>query len=112
MSEASPCGRALSLNSKGLTTPILQQIAKALDISTTGSLADTRQMLEGKLSGMEREPRDVQIFLRDTENGVDISLQDAYGEFLRAEMEEKETEPVNTQEEEGVVQEDDRQALQ
>ena len=52
---------------------MVQQIAKSMGLPTLASLEDTRQMLEGKIGEMEREPRNVQVVLQDVEGGVHIS---------------------------------------
>ena len=83
--EVLPRGRTLPLNSKRLTGPLVQQIAKSMGLPTSASLEDTRQMLEGKIGEMEREPRNMQVVLQDVEGGVHITLRDADGIFLEIE---------------------------
>ena len=49
------------LNSKWLQ---LQQIASALQLPTSGTAAVTRQLVEGRLTEMDREPRNVQVVVQ------------------------------------------------
>ena len=49
---------------------------------------DTRQLIAGKLEEMGKEPMNVQVLLQDTASGLEISLQDADGIFLKASPEE------------------------
>ena len=85
--EVLPRGRTLPLKSKRLTGSMVQQIAKSMGLPTSASLEDTRQILEGKIGEMEREPRNVQVVLQDVEGGMHITLQDADGIFLEIEPE-------------------------
>lgn len=52
-----PQGVRLPLNSKRLTAVHLRTIAKAMDLSTTGSADQVRQVIEGKLQ--TDEDRDI-----------------------------------------------------
>ena len=86
-----------------------------MDIPTTGSLTDTCQMLEGKLSEIEHQLCNVQVVLQDTEGDVHINLPDAYGEFVQVDPEEKEMNSDNDMQENGengAVQEDDCETIQ
>ena len=47
-----------------------------------GSLEDTRQMLEGKLVEVGREPRNVQVVLSEEKHRPAIRLEDGEGVFL------------------------------
>jgi hypothetical protein len=58
----------------------MSRIAAALGLPRA-SLADSRQMVDGSLAE-EREPRNVQVELTDSEEGVMIRLMDASGVFL------------------------------
>ena len=76
-------GRPLPLNSKHLTAVYLSAIATAMEIPTKGSVAETRQMVEGKLSDHGREPTNVQVVIEEDEDGVEcVSLTDVSGVFL------------------------------
>ena len=70
------------LNSRRLTARIIGRIAEALEVPTRGSLEDTRQMLEGKLVEGGKEPRNVQVVLDETDEGVAVRLADEDGTFL------------------------------
>lgn len=78
-------GKPLPLNSRRLTAPVLKQLAGALDLPSTAPLDDVRQMIEGKLLEMGREPRNTQVLLQEAARGVHVSLQDVDGIFLEAE---------------------------
>ena len=77
--------RTFPLNSRRLTTPLLRCIAAHLELPTSASAEDLRQMLDGKLVTMEREPREVQVVLAalELEAAADtLLLQDEEGVFL------------------------------
>ena len=59
--EGVPKGPVYSLNSKRLTALHLQRIADSLGLPTKGSAAVTRQLIEGKLIEMGKEPPNVQV---------------------------------------------------
>ena len=76
---ASHVTKTYPLNSRRLTAETLSRIAKALGLPTTASVAETRQLIEGKL-GEEYEPRNVQVDLVEVEPGVvGIQLRSADG---------------------------------
>ena len=68
------------LNSKRLSTQVVHRIAAAMGLPKA-TLADTYQMVEGSLS-RDREPRNVQVDLVESESGSIIRLRDADGVFL------------------------------
>ena len=75
--------RPLPLNSKRLNAVYLSAIARAMEIPTKGSVAETRQMVEGKLENQGREPTNVQVVIEEDEDGVEcVSLTDVSGVFL------------------------------
>ena len=65
-SRATPRGQYLPLNSKRLTTAHLRQIASALDLPTTGSADQLRQVIEGKLETDGHEAINIQVTLEDS----------------------------------------------
>ena len=65
---ASHATRTYPLNSRRLTAEILSRIARALDLPTTASVEETRQLIEGML-GEEHEPRNVQVELEQLASG-------------------------------------------
>ena len=79
--------RTYPLNSRRLTADVIGRIAKELGLPTAGSLEETRQILDGKLVEMGREPRNVQVDLEETEGGVSVYLKDESGVFLEAQPE-------------------------
>ena len=85
------------LNSKRLTAPVLKQIAGTLGVPDTAALDEIRQMIDGKLLEMGREPRNTQVVLGEAAHGIHICLQDADGTFLELES----AEVVNPPEEGG-----------
>ena len=80
--------RLLPLNSRRMTGLLLRQLAVELRLPTSGTVEDTRQLIIGKLEEMGKEPMNVQVRLQDTAGGLEISLQDADGIFLKASPEE------------------------
>ena len=82
-----PQGARLPLNSKRLTAVHLRAIAKAMDLSTTGSTDQVRQMIEGKLQ--TDEARDISstlvILTESPMISTVLSLVDSGGVFLETE---------------------------
>ena len=58
-----PWGKMLPLNSKRLVLPQLRVLASMLGIRVKATAAQTRQLIEGKLIEMDREPRSVQVIV-------------------------------------------------
>ena len=84
---ARPTGRPLPLNSKRLTGVYVQTIARAMDLPTKESVTETRQMIEGKLGDVGREPTNVQVFIGEDDDGAEfVSLVDVSGVFLGPEL--------------------------
>ena len=81
-------GRPLPLNSRRMTAVHLQRLARRLGLPTSASTEETRQIIDGKLSEMGREPRNVQVVIAEPEVGGAecLWLQDETGVFLRAEL--------------------------
>ena len=73
--------RTYPLNSRRLTADVIGRIAASLGLPRAGSLEDKRQMIGGKLEEAEREPRNVQVVVAETEDGVTVRLQDETGVF-------------------------------
>ena len=82
-----PRGRLLPLNSKRITSTFIRVLAKGLGLPTEASAEDLRRMIEGKLTEEDREPRNVQVLIQDTEGGgaTRLLLQDENGIFLTLE---------------------------
>ena len=76
-------GRPLPLNSKRLIASVLKQIARGLEVPTTASLDAIRQLIDGKLEEMGRDPRSTQVIIEEGEKGIHVSLQDVDGVFLK-----------------------------
>ena len=80
------CGRSLPLNSRRLTGALLKQLADGMGLPISGSLDSVRQLIDGKLEELGRDPRNVQVILQEHgSQGTHISLQDEEGVFLRVE---------------------------
>ena len=80
--EGWPCEQLFPLNSRRLTAPIPGRIATELGVPSRGSLADTKQMVEGALSEHRRQPSNVQVSLLETGEGVAVRLEDEDGIFM------------------------------
>ena len=83
-------GKTYPLNSTRLTASVVSRIAATLGLPKA-SLADSRQMVEGSLAE-EREPRNVQVELVESEGGLTIRLRDAGGIFLEIPPEQRDGE--------------------
>ena len=57
----SPRGNIMPMNSKRLTKTYLSRIAEKLELPAKASAEETRQIIEGKLLEMGKEPHNVQI---------------------------------------------------
>ena len=77
--ELMPKGPTYPLNSKCVKAGQLQRIAVLLGLRMTGTAAVTRQLIEGKLMKMEREPKNAQVIIQDTSENSAISLIDENG---------------------------------
>ena len=82
MAETKVREQTFPLNSRRLTSSVISRVAAALEVPAGGSLEDTRQMLEGKLVEVGREPRNVQVVLSEEEHRPAIRLEDGEGVFL------------------------------
>lgn len=87
--QLAPCGRRpRPFNSKQFTVAYMQQpTCSSWHESWKCRLAssdDVRQMIEGKLQEIGREPANVQVIVQQESGGsrVHLSLQDAEGVFL------------------------------
>ena len=77
--ELVPKGPSYPLNSKHVKALHLQQIAAALGLPTRGTAAITRQLIEGKLLEMDREPKNAQVITQGTSENSVIFLVDENG---------------------------------
>ena len=77
-------GTVMPMNSKCLMKTYLSRIAEKLKLPTKASAEETRQIIEGKLLEMGREPRNVQIELELREKEF-IFLRDVDRVFLEVE---------------------------
>lgn len=61
-----PRRNMLPLNSKRLTKKLMKQLAVALEVPTSATPDDLRQLISGRLEEMEREPMNVQVLVQET----------------------------------------------
>ena len=85
--ELAPRSRPLPLNLKRLTAAHVQQLARTLGLPTMASPDNIRQMIDGKLAEIGREPPNVQVVVQREVEGdrAYLYLQDASGVFLESE---------------------------
>ena len=77
--------KVFPLNSKRLTSQYVMALAKAMGLPTKGSVEETRLIIEGSLTDMDREPRNVQVQVVDGDPGaVMIYLCDSQSVFVEA----------------------------
>ena len=73
------------LNSKRISLEQLRQLAQALDLPVTASMADLKVMIEEKLRELESDPVNVKIVVKEIPDGSqNLELQDESGTFLEA----------------------------
>ena len=80
--------RPLPLNSKRLLAAHVRQLARTLELPTTASANEIRQMIDGKLTEMGREPPNVQVVVQRELGGTlraRLYLQDESGVFMESE---------------------------
>ena len=76
--EVQPGSQTLPLNSRRLTAARLRQLARGMDLPTTATIEDLRQIIDGKVAEMGHEPRNVQVQLHPDR----LELLDLEGSFL------------------------------
>ena len=74
-------GTVMAMNSKRLMKTYLSRIPEKLELPTKASAEEMRQIIEGKLLEIGREPHNVQIELKLREEKEFILLRDADGVF-------------------------------
>ena len=63
-----------------------------MSLPTSGSADEVRQVVEGQLTEMDKEPRNVQVLVLQTdEGGIRIQLMDVDSPFLDIKPEEEQT---------------------
>ena len=83
--EEWPSGTTLPLNSKRLNLNKWRAIAASLELLTDATLAETRLIVEGKLTELGHEPVGVQVVLSDSEESV-LYLVDEGGIIKKIDM--------------------------
>lgn len=76
------------LNLRRLTTHHLKRLGRVLGPPAAAVANKLRQMIEGKLTGNGREPRNVQVVLDDVGSKSGMSLENEGGVFLQISVEE------------------------
>ena len=76
----------LPLNSRRLTAAMVRRLALALDIPTTGSAEDMRQLLDAKRG---HKPMKVQVVVCTGADGVTLCLEDVEGTFFEVRPEKR-----------------------
>ena len=77
--------KVFPLNSRRLTRQYVVSIAKAMGLPTKGSVEEIRLIVEGSLTEMGQEPRNVQVNVTEDESGKEsIYLCDSCGAFVEA----------------------------
>ena len=77
--------KVFPLNSRRLTSQYVVSIAKAMGLPTKGSVEEIRLIVEGSLTEMGQEPRNVQVNVTEDESGKEsIYLCDSCGAFVEA----------------------------
>ena len=75
------------LNSRRLTSQYVVSIAKAMSLPTKGSVEELRLIIDGCLTEMDRESRNVQVEVAENESGKEsIYLRDSRGTFVEASL--------------------------
>ena len=70
------------LNSKRLTAGQLRRLAVALEVPSSGTSADIRLIIEGRLTKLGQEPHNVQVVIDEGTPMAALDLQDELGTFL------------------------------
>ena len=65
-----PQGQSYPLNSKRLRIVHLQRIAESMELPASGTAAVTRQLIEGKLMEMGKEPRNAQVVIQSENSAI------------------------------------------
>ena len=77
--DVMPDGDMYPLNSKRVKAAWIRRIAETLELPTTASLEETRQMIEGKLTGLRYQPENVQVVVQGKDEGAVIFLVNETG---------------------------------
>ena len=78
--------KPLPLNSKRLKVAFMKRIATSMSLPTAGSADDVRQMIEGQLTEMGKEPQRVQVLVSGESGRIHLDVD---GPFLDVEPEEE-----------------------
>ena len=76
----------LPLNSRRLKAEQLRRLAAVLDVPTTASADELRQMIDGKLTGEGKVTQNIQVVFEGTDLTSKFSLEDEEGRFLTIPM--------------------------
>ena len=67
-----PTGTMVPLNSKRFNLSKWRSIAASFDLSTEAALAETRLIVEGKLTELGHDPFGIQVVLSDSDNDESV----------------------------------------
>ena len=80
-----PSGRMLPLNSRRLGSTHIKLLAETLELPTSSSTEELRQLIDGKLMEQEREPRNVQVVVQESSRTeIRLFLMDESGPFQQS----------------------------
>ena len=77
-------GNVVPLNSTKSTGALLKQLATELGVPTTAFAEDLRLLIGGQLRDGGRDPMNVQVVVRKSDEETAVSLRDVEGVFLEA----------------------------
>ena len=80
-------GRVTTLNSRRLVGAVINRVARALGLPTAAGLEDLRQMVDGKLSEIGKDPMDVQVVQREAEMETETETETDVGRIARTVIE-------------------------
>ena len=79
--RAIPRGRTFTVNSRRLPVHILHSIVGMLEVPAKASSDELRQLIEGQLAEIGKDPGNVQIIVEEKEADLVVSLVDETGVF-------------------------------
>ena len=77
--EDLPLGDKYHLNSRGLRAAWIQRIAQSLELPTSASTSEVRQMIDGKLADLQQEATNVQVIVQGKSDGAAMFLVNENG---------------------------------
>ena len=102
----------LPLNFQRITAVMVRRLACALEIPTSGTTEDVRQLLDAKLAERGYKPMKVQVKVSTGLDGVTLYLEDAEGTFLEVRPEGKESPEASVEQGDENLPEQSEESLQ